>query len=228
MVSQIKPIENSYSLENQLEYELMQLFIQLFDDNFGEIAEEIGFYGMPHIGPFKLIERNVTSDGLAVLRKDDEAAMRYLFKAWRYKNPQRGLHFLNLYLRILITDVFFVTNQLWQAKAQPYPMALKTAAQIAIDGENIDDYYLTSRIEITVEVPVLTKRVIESIRTAIAARFTLDFKQGSYVGGGEGGGSGGGSGNPATWGTDSGIQIGGVTGATINHHARAEMLPAPP
>jgi hypothetical protein len=222
MTSQIQPLENSVSAENQYETELMALFMQLFDDNFGELAERIGFYGMPHLGDFSLVERSVTSDGLAVLRDNTEDSLRYLFKAWRYLNTQRGTDFLELYMRVLLGDIFTEINQLWQPKAQPYGVGLKNEQLIIDGGETLDDYFLTSRIEILVEQPVLTQRVITAIQTAIAARIVLDIRQAGFAGGGN-------LGDAGSWGTDSGLAMTGVVGGSaVNHYASAVMLPAPP
>lgn len=223
MVSQVEPVRKSYSIDDQYEEELIKLFIDLFDHFFGELATRVGFYGMPHLGDFSLIERNFTSDGLAVLRTSEEDSMRYLFKAWRNLNPKRGLHFMNLYLRALIGDINYTTNQMYQHKSYPYPTFLRSEKSIIENGGTLDDYYLTSRIEVLVEIPVLDRRIISSIQTAAPARFTLDFRQTNYIGGGDSiGSSGGGS---ETWGTESGILVYGVLGSDVVAHFDGVMQP---
>lgn len=174
MTLPMQPLQHSFAAD-ELEQDLKDLFIQLYDDTLREQADEINVYGAPHIGPFSLVERHVTQDGLAMLRQGDETGMRYLFKAWRFRNPMRGTHFLHTYLQVLFGDVFEV-DQMWQAKADAYPTNLKTENEITWAAEDIADYYLTSRIRVDLDTDLVPDRVIRSLRTAIAARFVINMR----------------------------------------------------
>lgn len=170
----MNPLRRSHEA-TALEAELKALLIQLYEDTMREQADDINVYGAPHLGSFSLVERGITEDGLTVLRQNDEAAIRYLFKAWRHRNPQRGFHFLRTYLAIIFGDVSNVT-QMWQSKDQPYPTGLKSLGEIGFSGETEDDYYLTSRVAVDIDTEVIPDRVVQSLRTTVAARFLLDVR----------------------------------------------------
>ena len=158
-----------------LEGELKALAIKLYKDTMEATANDINVYGAPHLGSFSLVERNVSDDGLAVLRQGDETGMRYLFKAWRHRNPQRGTHFLKTYLQVLFGDTYFV-NQMWQEKAAAYPESLKTADEIAFLAADESDYFLTSRINVDIDTDIIPERIVKSLRSTVAARFVLDLR----------------------------------------------------
>ena len=168
------PLQKTWSA-NELEKELGDLFVKLYKEHLDEQESNIGFYGMPHLGNFGLVERLVTQDGLSVIRQGDEAGMRYLYRAWRHNNPKRGLHFPRTYLQVLFGNLYEV-QQLWQLKAGTYPNNLKTEDEIAADLESIDDYFLTSRIRADIDTDVIPQNIVGSIRTALAARFVLEMR----------------------------------------------------
>lgn len=168
------PLQNSWAA-NEIESDLKALFIQLYKDNLLQQAEEMTVYGMPHLGQFSLVERLVTADGLAVIRQGDESGMRYLYKAWKNRNPKRGLHFLRTYLQVLFGGGFDVA-QLWQEKNGLYPEGLKTEGEIALAAEDLDEYFLTSRIRVDLDTELIPNNVIQSLRTALAARFVLEMR----------------------------------------------------
>jgi len=213
MSNHVTPIHNSFT--RIIEKDFVDLFMRLFEEEInGEslngISDDINCYGAPHLGDFKLIERNFTQDGLSVMRNSDEPALRYLFKAWRYKNSERGLHFLRLYLRAVIGELAPEVNQLWQHKDYDYPTYLRTRQQITDEGEDINDFFLTSRIQLNInplDNATFTKNVVDSIRTALAARFVLDLKQTIIIGD-----------------FNHGLGLAGVAGFTVNHHVKATLL----
>ena len=170
----MKPLQNSWAA-NDVENDLRNLALQLYDDNLRELADEINVYGVPHLGPFRLVERNVTRDGLMVLRQGDEVGMRYLFKAWRFRNPRRGFHFLRTYLQVLFGDVSEIA-QLWQKKSEPYPTALKSLADITNAGESVSDYFLTSRVSVNIDTEIVPSRITASLKSTLAARFVIDVR----------------------------------------------------
>ena len=156
-----------------MEAELKDLFIKVYADTMAATADDINVYGAPHLGSFGLVERNIDRDGLSVLRETTEARIRYLFRSWRHLNPERGLHFLRLYLSALFGDSWTV-EQLWQRKDQPYPTALATTAEVG-DSE---DYFLTSRVRVDVDSEIVPAKILSSLRSAIAARILLTVRVG--------------------------------------------------
>lgn len=168
------PLQKSWEA-NEVETDLKNLFIRLYDEHLSLQAEEMTVYGMPHLGQFSLIERLVTQDGLAVIRQGDESGLRYLYKAWKHNNPKRGLHFIRTYLQVLFGDAYDVA-QLWQEKIGQYPESLKTAAEISLAAEDLADYFLTSRIRVDLDTDLIPNNIIRSLKTALAARFVLEMR----------------------------------------------------
>ena len=175
----MKPLQESWDA-SQLEKELKDLFIRLYDEHLRPLADEINVYGAPHLGNIDLLEKVVTADGLAILRDEDEAKMQYLFKAWRHLNPERGLHFLRTYLRVLFGEGQQV-DQLWQKKSLPYPTGLKTRLEIEGAAEAMADYFLTSRVRADLDTLLLTERVKDALKTSLAARFVLEVRVAKFA-----------------------------------------------
>lgn len=173
----MEPLIHSWAA-TELEDEMRKLFIELYKDAMADKADEINVYGVPHIGPFSLVEREVAKDGLAVLRTTDEAAIRYLFEAWRFRNPRRGMHFLRTYLQALFGSSFNV-SQLWQEKAMLYPLSLRASSEIQGTPEE-RNYYLTSRIRVDIDTDFVPARLEQVLRTTVAARFVMDVRTAKY------------------------------------------------
>ena len=108
--------------------------------------------------------------GSPLMRRNDENAMRYLFRAWRARNPKRGLHMLRCYLQLLWPGDHLV-EQLYQLKAAPYPQDLGPA--------DTPDRYLTSRVRVAITSSDYTGADVEasipSIRSVVPARIVLEF-----------------------------------------------------
>lgn len=170
----MRPLVESFT-NDELEADLRDLFVRLYDETMSGTAAEIDLYGAPHLGPISLVRRNIAADGLSVLSQSSEARLRYLFKAWRFRNPRRGTHFLATYLRALFGEVYEI-NQLWQRKADAYPQVLKTSAEIAADGESESAYFLTSRLRVDLTTDVIPTRVANALRTVVPARLVLDIR----------------------------------------------------
>lgn len=84
-------------------------------------------YGSPYLAQSALLTKFALNDGLSLMRADgDIDRLRYLFKAWRVKNPKRGFHFLRTYLQMLYPDGFTI-EQLWQETDKPYTTSLVNA-----------------------------------------------------------------------------------------------------
>lgn len=173
MTLPMKALQASWAA-TELETEIKALVIKLYDDHVREQADDINVYGAPHLGSFPLVERNFSQDGLAVLRKNDEAAMRYLFKAWRYRNPRRGTHFLRTYLQALFGSVFTV-EQMYQKSGEAYPTALKSKREAESAG-SLSDYYLTSRLRADIDTDAVPERIVRALQSAVAARFILNIR----------------------------------------------------
>ncbi|WP_313453337.1 hypothetical protein [Stutzerimonas nitrititolerans] len=177
MSGKMIPLQKSWAA-NDLEADLRDLFIQLYTEMLGGKSDEINLYGAPHIGPFSLIEREIAKDGLAVLRTTSEDQMRNLFRAWRFRNPRRGTHFLRTYLQSLFGSSFDI-SQLWQKKDAVYPYSLLTETEVNGLGVK-DDYFLTSRIRVDIETEVVPERLAQVLRTTVAARFVMDVRTSKY------------------------------------------------
>lgn len=178
------PLTASWSAD-QLEEELTALFVQLFTDHLLDAAQEINVYGAPHLGSPALIEREVSADGLAILRdyEVEDYKIRFLHLAFRHRNLMRGLHFLRTYLRVLYADSWYV-NQMWQKKTEAYPLFLLTKDQIASESEDIADYFLTSRVIVDLDTASVPDLLIRSLRSAVAARIHLTVRVAKFFSGG--------------------------------------------
>jgi hypothetical protein len=152
-----------------------------FRDFLRSLEREIGVYGAPHLGGFDQVERWVKADGLAMARGGSQDAMRYLFKAWRARNPKRGLHFLRTYLQLLWPNAWAV-DQLWQKKSQPYGQALYGREELLARGViNIDDdHFLTSRLNVDVAAQEGTGaellQVSRSLRYVCPAKYVVNLR----------------------------------------------------
>ncbi len=161
---------------DQIEAELKQQFLDLFDDHLRDLEREINVYGAPHLGSLQLVERHVSRDGLALLRSVDPS-MRYLFKAWKARNPKRGMHFLKTYLQLLYPNGWRV-DQLWQDKAKTYPLGL--VARGAVDSNAMSGtHYLTSRVRVSIDSESNDGSEFASItpalRAVVPAKFVLEI-----------------------------------------------------
>ena len=101
--------------------------------------------------------------------------MRYLYRAWRARNPKRGLHFLRTYLQLLWPDGNSC-EQLWQPKHLPYPSGLMPRSLIRDDDPH-ERFILTSRVSVEIDEPgeqgAGLLRVLPALRSVVAARFIL-------------------------------------------------------
>lgn len=174
MNDQLRPLQRSHAA-TELEAELKDLFIRLWTESMADTADDINVYGAPHLGSFGLVERSVERDGLSVLRETTDERIRYLFRGWRHRNPERGLHFLRLYLSALFGDAWTV-EQLWQRKTAPYPTDLVTKAEA--ESESGNPFFLTSRVRVDVDSEIVPAKILASLRSAVAARILLTVRVG--------------------------------------------------
>lgn len=154
-----------------MEAELKALFIQLFEQFIRPAEREINTVGTPHLGPFEQFERAVKTEGLALVRRGDEDSMRYLFRAWKARNPKRGLHMLRLYLRLL-WPLGWSVEQLWCPVAGVYPND--------VTPTEAPGHFLTSRVRVTISSEVSSGQELASVapalRSVVPARMLLELR----------------------------------------------------
>lgn len=165
----LAPLRASHEAD-QVEAELKALFMEMLAEFVRPAERVVNTAGTPHLGPFSQIERAVKNEGLALYRRPDESAMRYLFRAWRARNPKRGLHMLRTYLQLLWPNGWTV-EQLHQLKAADYPEALSQTPAA--------DKFLTSRVRVAIESPNTTGddvlAAVPALRSVVPARIVLMF-----------------------------------------------------
>jgi hypothetical protein len=167
----LAPLVASFE-ENQLESELKQVFINVFGNLVRERERALNLYGMAHLGGDELVQRSLLNDGLALIRRD-AVQMRFLLKAWRARNPERGMLFLRKYLQTVWPNEWRV-DQLWH----PIATMLNYPNDKTADGDPAT-HFLTSRIRagVTVAVDDGTGLVAmqKALRSALAARLVLEM-----------------------------------------------------
>lgn len=178
----LAPLVNSHEAD-EIEAELKALFISLYETYIRPVEREINTLGTPHLGPMSQVERATKAEGLALVRRSasDDDVMRYVFRAWKARNPKRGLHMLRAYLQMLWPNSW-TAYQMWQDKTAPYPTALSTT-----DGGH---HYLTSRVHVTVssassdgsDVAI----VAPALRSVLPARMLLELTVAEILGSGLG------------------------------------------
>ncbi len=166
----LDPLAESPS-PDQIEEDLNDAFIEVFEAMLRQAERRINAYGTPHRGSFQVIERFVKADGLAMERRSAaEAFMAHLFRAWRAGNPRRGTQFLRFYLQLLWPGQWSLV-QLWHEPAATYPEGL-------VDSPG-PGRWLTSRVRLDLEIDQddgdeLTK-LAGSFRSVLPARLLLDM-----------------------------------------------------
>ena len=164
----LAPLRESHEA-SQLEAELKALFMAMFEQFVRPAQAMTSASGMPHLGPMGLVERAVKSEGLGLMRKGDEQAMRYVFRAWRARNPKRGLHMLRLYLQLFWPNSWTM-DQMWAPNSATYPASLSKT-----DG---GAHYLTSRVNVEISSSTTdgsdVANVAPSMRSVLPARIVLN------------------------------------------------------
>lgn len=173
----LNSVGTTASQNAEIEAELKQIFLDLFSTYLRASERDLNVYGAAHLGSLDLLTKRIKVDGLAVFG-DDTNAVRYLYRAWNFRNPKRGMIFLRTYLQLLWPNGF-VVDQLWQQKGVPYPTALTTRALIT-DPDPETNYYLTSRVRVSIddasETGVTATRVLPALLSVLAARFLIELQ----------------------------------------------------
>lgn len=124
-VPQLLPLERSFE-ENDVEADCKRLLLALFNEQLAIDVFDANVLGAAHLGSFDLVRKAVNADGLVLLQgsANEEAATRYLYRAWKAGNAQgRGFHFLRIYLQMLFPNQWEV-EQLWHDTEFEYPEVL--------------------------------------------------------------------------------------------------------
>lgn len=165
----LTPLRESHEADI-MESELKGLFMHLVETFIRPAEREIKTIGMPQLGSLEQFERAVKNEGLALVRRGDEETMRFLFRAWKARNPKRGLHMLRLYLRLLWPEGWRV-DQLWCLKGGTYPVDL-----VLSDGGN---HFLTSRVNVVISSGVTSGADVDAVapalRSVVPARIVLSI-----------------------------------------------------
>lgn len=171
----LRPLSNSHEYDG-LEADVKRLAIDLIT-RMRSAERDVNVSGAPHLGSFTLVERRVKADGLALYRRGDEPAMRYLYRAWVGRNPKRGLHFLRAYLQLLWPNSWSC-EQLWQAKNLTYPNGLAKESELGANPEIT--HFITNRVEVRLTDPSITPnqllQVLRPLRSTLGAKFLLIFR----------------------------------------------------
>ena len=168
---ELTPLKNSFVYDD-VENELRNLFVDLFETYLSVDAFDTNALGMSHLGTLDLVKRSINADGLVLLPGDkEEPSTRYVYRAWKSRNVQgRGLYFLKTYLQALFPENW-VVEQRMQNKALPYPTDLFDRSLY----ENDPSKFLTSRLNIKVDattsIPYNLSILIPIISAIIPARF---------------------------------------------------------
>jgi hypothetical protein len=185
----LPPLEGSHA-ENSVESDLKRLFTDLFNATLAADAFDANVLGAAHLGSFDLVRKAVNTDGLVLMQGDrEEAATRYLYRAWRSGDVQgRGLHFLRTYLQMLFPDLCQV-DQLWHDKNLPYPTGLYPSKprfswwlhQIGEQGLKLDGTWGVGRRipgaeEERAERPIDTDKMYLTSRVEIVLDFSVNVR----------------------------------------------------
>lgn len=166
----LAPLRQSHEA-SPFEAEVKALMIDLINRHLRANLDEANTLGMPHMGRPEQFARAVKHDGLALYRRDDDQAMRYVYEAWRGRNPKRGLAMLRTYLQLLWPNGWQMW-QLWHDKAKPYPTGLSV-----VDGGN---HWLTSRVDVELDESQVDEgqvsRIIPALRSVVPARILLNIR----------------------------------------------------
>lgn len=166
---QLTPLRHSFTVDD-IENDLRNLFVDLFDAYLGDDAFDANVLGMAHLGTLGLVRKSVNADGLVLLPGvGEEPATRYVYRAWKSRNLQgRGLYFLRTYLQSLFPGSWNVEQQM-QLSASTYPTALSDRSLTGDDA----DKYLTSRLNIKFDAQIVSdaSALIPVISSILPARF---------------------------------------------------------
>lgn len=170
-VPMLMPLAVSHE-DNQVELELKELFMTLFEGYVRDSERYVNALGMPHNGPSDLVSQSLAAQGLSIFRgvRDVRGVGAYLLRSWVAHNPKRGLKLLETYLQLMWPNVWTAV-QMWQDKDLPYPEGL-----VEEDGGN---HYLTSRVNVSLPGRITDGSDVNAIqiglRAAVPARVVMNI-----------------------------------------------------
>ena len=172
----LTPLRLSHTA-NEVETELNSLLIKLFQQYLFKDAFDCNVMGIPFEGSYELITKHLINGkiGNFEITRVPEDDMRYLLLAWKYRNEKRGTHFLETFIKCTWGNDFEI-HQLWQNKNAEYPLDLKTEEEINDLDLNLDDFYLTSRLRITLtqfEARDFPYEIAEMLKNTLPARLFI-------------------------------------------------------
>lgn len=140
----LQPLQQSFEYD-QLESELKQVFLNVFESMIRPRERQLNLYGMQHLGDSDLIERALKDSGLAIVRRDLTRSS-FLLKAARSRNPRRGMIFLRQYLQATWPNAW-KAEALWHpvSTADAYPQYLTTLGTKDL-GSDVTAEYLGNGI----------------------------------------------------------------------------------
>lgn len=172
----LKPLQHSHAA-NEVEAELKNLLITLFQKYLFRDGFDCNVMGIPFEGSYELITKHLINGNIANfdIKRIAEDDMRYLLLAWKYRNGKRGTHFLKTFIRCIWGNEFEI-HQLWQNKNTEYPINLQTKEEIEQAGLNLEDFFLTSRIRVTLtqkEARDFPYDIAEMLKNTLPARMFI-------------------------------------------------------
>lgn len=172
---QLLPLVQSHTY-NTREEELKRISIRLFIEQLSGSFNDVNVYGAPHLGSRVLLRQYLVSENIANFNATslDGDNMRYLLMAWRYLNQKRGTHFLRTFITLVWGHTFQILPY-YCRKSGHYPEDCLTLPEIELSSENIDDYFLTSRLQIflTGEIGYFPSEIGKSLNNALPARLQV-------------------------------------------------------
>lgn len=175
-MKELLPLQKSHTA-NQVEAEFNQLVVSLFNQLLYDTVHDCNVMGLPFEGSYDLVTKQLINANIAKFdtsRISDEN-MRYLLLAWKYRNGKRGTHFLKTFIKCTWGNDFQI-DQLWQNKNEEYPLDLRTQDEITISGLSQDDFYLTSRLRISLtqdEAKEFPLDIVKMLRNTLPARLFI-------------------------------------------------------
>lgn len=154
-INLLTPYDQSFAYD-EVEEVMKAVFTQSFHELYGETIQDIHYFGMPHLGSPKVVERFSKQDGLVVLRRPNSSdeIMRVIYANWRSLASKRGLAFLEFVLQMLWANQWEI-HRLYHSKERidGYPTLATT--------NRTQDSFLTSRIMITLDSEVDVNELVD-------------------------------------------------------------------
>ena len=151
-----QPIEAQFAYDG-LETAIASAVKQVFAENLATKMQDLVDYGSPHIGSATVVERFTKQDGLAVLRRTgvSDTFMRKMYANWLSIASERGLSFLGFTLQMIWGNGNWELRRLWHSipRVTQYPLY--------VDFEARPNYFLTSRILVSLGEVVTIPEVLE-------------------------------------------------------------------